>query len=47
MWLLDRSETAKFLLELADPATAMVEDESGQTAITWMISKMPPVVGVI
>ena len=44
--LLDRSETAKLLLELPDPASARVEDNQGQTAIVWMIAKMPPVVGV-
>ena len=40
----DRSETAKFLLELSDPAPAGVEDDQGQAAIVWMIAKMPPVV---
>ena len=44
--LLDRSETAKLLLELPDPASARVEDNQGQTAIVWMIAKMPPVVSV-
>ena len=41
---LDRSETAKFLLELNDAASAGVEDDQGQAAIVWMIAKMPPVV---
>jgi hypothetical protein len=41
---LDRSETARLLLELPDPAPAGVEDSSGQAAIVWMIKKMPPVV---
>lgn len=40
----DRSESARTLLELDDPAPAGVEDESGQAAIVWMITKMPPVV---
>ena len=40
----DRSDTAKLLLELDDPAPAGVMDNSGQAAIVWMISKMPPVV---
>ena len=40
----DRSETARMLLELDDPAPAGVEDLSGQAAIVWMIKKMPPVV---
>ena len=40
----DRSETARMLLELDDPAPAGTEDDSGQAAIVWMINKMPPVV---
>ena len=40
----DRSETARLLLELDDPAPAGVEDLGGQSAIVWMIVKMPPVV---
>ncbi|KAI0229397.1 hypothetical protein LSAT2_020202 [Lamellibrachia satsuma] len=40
---LDRSETARLLLELDDPALAGVEDNSGQSAIAWMITKMPTV----
>ena len=40
----DRSETARTLLELDDPAPAGVEDDGGQSAIVWMIIKMPPVV---
>ena len=40
----DRSETARFLLELDDSAPAGVEDNSGQAAIVWMIQKMPLVV---
>ena len=38
---LDRSETARFLIESGAPAG--VADESGQTALAWMIVKMPPV----
>ena len=41
---LDRSETARLLMELPDPAPAGVEDHSGQSAVVWMITKMPPVV---
>lgn len=33
-------------MELDDPAPAGVEDLSGQAAIVWMITKMPPVVSV-
>ena len=40
----DRSETARMLLELDDPAPAGVVDHSGQSAIVWMITKMAPVV---
>lgn len=40
----DRSETARVLMELDDPAPAGVEDDSGQAAIVWMVTKMPPVV---
>ena len=40
----DRSESARLLLELDEPAPAGVEDLSGQSAIVWMIIKMPPVV---
>ncbi|KAK2177712.1 hypothetical protein NP493_583g02067 [Ridgeia piscesae] len=40
---LDRSETARLLLELDDPAVAGVEDYTGQSAIAWMITKMPTV----
>lgn len=40
----DRSETARYLLELPVPADAGVEDNSGQAAITWMVAKMPTVV---
>ena len=42
----DRSETARQLLELDNPAPAGVEDDSGQSAISWMITKMPPVVSM-
>ena len=31
-------------MELPDPAPAGVEDKSGQSAVVWMITKMPPVV---
>ena len=31
-------------MELPDPAPAGVEDHSGQSAVVWMITKMPPVV---
>ena len=40
---LDRSDTAKFLIERA--AEASVTDDSGMTALVMMISKMPSVVG--
>lgn len=38
---LDRSETARLLLDLEAPAG--VSDVKGQSVITWMITKMPPV----
>ena len=38
----DRSETARLLLELNAPIG--VSDNHGQKAITWMITKMAPVV---
>ena len=38
----DRSETARLLLELNAPVG--VTDDQGQKAITWMITKMAPVV---
>ena len=38
----DRSETARLLLELNAPIG--VSDNQGQKAITWMITKMAPVV---
>ena len=38
----DRSETARLLLELNAPVG--VSDNQGQKAITWMITKMAPVV---
>ena len=31
-------------MEWPDPAPAGVQDNSGQSAIVWMITKMPPVV---
>ncbi|CAD5123450.1 DgyrCDS11796 [Dimorphilus gyrociliatus] len=40
---LDRSETARMLIELDDPAPAGVIDDSGQSAVVLMITKMPPV----
>lgn len=39
--LLDRSETARILLDLDAPAG--VTDDKGMSAVTWMITKMPPV----
>ncbi len=47
LWVADRSETARLLLEVDDPAPAGVEDISGQAAIVWMITKMPPVVSIL
>ena len=43
-YITDRSESARLLLEIDEPAPAGVEDDSGQSAISWMITKMPPVV---
>ena len=40
----DRSEAVRYLLELDEPAPAGVTDKSGQSAIVWMITKMPGVV---
>ena len=40
----DRSETARLLLELNAPIG--VSDNQGQKAITWMITKMAPVVSI-
>ena len=42
--VLDRKEVARILLELDEPSNAMVEDNSGQAAISWMIVNMAPVV---
>ena len=39
----DRSETARQLLELEAPAG--MSDNKGQATMTWLITKMPPVVG--
>lgn len=40
---LDRSETARCLIDRS--AEASVADDSGQTALVMMITKMPSVVG--
>ena len=42
MLITDRSETAKYLLELG--ADASDKDDSGQPALVLMITKMPAVV---
>lgn len=40
----DRSETASLLLDYK--ANVRISDNSGMKPLSWMITKMPPVVGI-